>query len=133
MDDADGSPFGLKSGIQPSSAQLGISVEPINLVMQQVATLPAGPQSITGSPNAGTSDLMVVRPSSAPSTDAIIIAGKILDNLYNYCVGFAGNLPMGANALFGGDWDATFIPFKAFQDWYSNIQRRIKSDAGFLK
>ncbi|KAH9245257.1 hypothetical protein BASA81_017264 [Batrachochytrium salamandrivorans] len=46
---------------------------------------------------------------------------------------FSGSLPSGGMALFGMDWGSTFIPLQALQNWYTNVQKRIKTDPGFLK
>ncbi|TPX58824.1 hypothetical protein SpCBS45565_g07897 [Spizellomyces sp. 'palustris'] len=97
-------------------AQLGISVEPIDVVMAQVSRLQP---SSSGPATSG---------ALLKSVDPAQLVTKILENFYNHCSGFAGNLPLGGNALFGMDWNTTFIPLKAVQDWYNSMQRKLKLD-----
>ncbi|KAH6568633.1 hypothetical protein BASA50_000406 [Batrachochytrium salamandrivorans] len=112
-------------------AQLGISIEPIQNVLAQTATLPSGTQPLTPSAGSG-SNMMAVSRSSTPG-DFDMIASRLLEHLYNYCCSFSGSLPSGGMALFGMDWGSTFIPLQALQNWYTNVQKRIKTDPGFLK
>ncbi|KAI8923349.1 hypothetical protein BC831DRAFT_38367 [Entophlyctis helioformis] len=137
MDDTSEPSFAAPFAAQASaSAQLGISIEPIETVMAQISTLPAGAHALTaagGVAGASITDLVPVQQGQGPSLDPISIATKLLENLYNHCASYAGSLPMGGNALFGLNWDTTFIPLKALQDWFTATQRRIKADPGFLK
>ncbi|KAK6094291.1 hypothetical protein MT418_005361 [Batrachochytrium dendrobatidis] len=131
MDDSDSSPF---SNVSTIVAKLGISIEPIDQVMAQVSTLPSGSHSLSA--DLDTSMAVVSRGSIVGSFrpgDAETIANKLLENLYNYCCSFAGNMPMGGTSMFGLDWGTTFIPLKALHDWYLTTQRRIKADPTFLK
>ncbi|KAI9099293.1 hypothetical protein DFS34DRAFT_617070 [Phlyctochytrium arcticum] len=99
-------------------AQLGISVEPIEVVMAQVAQLGTGTANGAAKPTGALTKI----------SDPGVIAQKLLESLYNHCSSFAGNLPPGATALFGMDWNSTFIPLKAVQDWFNSMQRKLKND-----
>eukprot|EP00842_Homolaphlyctis_polyrhiza_P005228 jgi/Hompol1/5706/HPOL_001107-RA len=137
MDDTDQSPF---AAVPTVSAQLGISIEPIQTVMAQISTLPSGAHSLTAQGMGSVADMSMVvaqSGSSLPllsnvSLDAVqSIATKLVDNLFNYCTSFAGGLPPNGTALFRMDLSSTFVPLKA--KWYNNTQRKIKTDPNFLK
>lgn len=104
MDDMD-------EAFAPSSnlvAQLGISIEPIDVVFSQVSGLP------TKRPFDGTttSEMSLV-PAQDTSCDSIQIATKLLENFYNYCTSFATtHVPQGSNVLFNINWETTYIPIK---------------------
>ncbi|KAI9202018.1 uncharacterized protein BJ171DRAFT_194391 [Polychytrium aggregatum] len=110
----------------PSSitAQLGISIEPIAQVQAQIQTLQLGSHSVS----------MTGVTTNAGSVEVAGIAAKLLDHFYNYCSSFTTNLPSGASVVFSGGWSSSYIPFKTVQDWYNNVQNKLKSDAtaGFL-
>ncbi|KAL2916615.1 hypothetical protein HK105_203727 [Polyrhizophydium stewartii] len=119
MDDASGdaAPFAMGTGGPTAAAQLGISIEPVESVMAQIATLPAGAHALGGAAAAGTpgaaaadSGMVVTRANSF--SDPSSVATKLLENLYNYCTSFAGPIPMGGSALFGANWGNAFIPLK---------------------
>ncbi|KAI8822576.1 uncharacterized protein EV422DRAFT_524534 [Fimicolochytrium jonesii] len=101
-----------------SPAQLGISVESIDIVMAQINTLHAN--SPSRNPAAAGA---IVR-----NVDPMKLVEKVLESLYNFCSSFAGPLPPMSTALFGMDWGSTFIPLKALQDWYLMMQRKLKAD-----
>lgn len=98
-------------------AQLGISVEPMAVVMQQISTLPTGQHSLT-QPNTSSSGMDLVIRSNPQLTnveddDFISIALKLLENFSNHCQSFAvQGLPSGANSLVGTGWGNIYIPLK---------------------
>ncbi|KAJ3012344.1 hypothetical protein HKX48_006330 [Thoreauomyces humboldtii] len=98
-------------------AQLGISVELLEVVVAQVSQLHAS------SPSKSSAAGVLVK-----NVDPVKLTTKILESLYNYCSSFAGPLPEMSTALFGMDWGSTFIPLKALQDWFLIMQRKIKAD-----
>ncbi|TPX33546.1 hypothetical protein SeMB42_g07455 [Synchytrium endobioticum] len=128
------------------TAQLGISVEPMESVLAQVATL----QAAMGSRSSGGGDAMMcdssmsLVPASSTlglkSVDPARLATSVVENLYYYVTSFAVSASQIQPLAFGNSsnnpgLDDSYIPVKAFQDWYTNIQRKLKADtsAGFLK
>ncbi|KAF9181903.1 hypothetical protein BGZ51_003859 [Haplosporangium sp. Z 767] len=141
------------------TATLGISIEPIDTVMAQIATLhssTSAPASASGSnipsnalaPLSSTVSTMNASPASVAA-----VAQKVMTHLYNHVTSFAtAVLPPGAvvlvptggpgsalNALTGGGGvglgagaESSFLPVKAFNDWYQNVVRKAKSDPMFL-
>ncbi|CAO3627660.1 unnamed protein product [Cunninghamella blakesleeana] len=108
---------------QPINATLGISIEPIATVEQQLSTL--------------SSSSLVVRPSSSnlsqiPMSNIGQMALRVLDNLYNYVNSFTvDNMPVGAIPL-GQLSDKGYLPVKAFQTWYDNLSRKLANDPNYL-
>ena len=71
---------------------------------------------------------------SRPVPPITVIAQRITKNLFNYLASFASaNLPAGVMALGGLRVDATYVPLKAFEDWWSKFNRKIETDPGFLE
>ncbi|KAI9190011.1 hypothetical protein H9P43_001444 [Blastocladiella emersonii ATCC 22665] len=123
-------------------ANLGISVEPIDLVMQQLAALPSSRQSA----------MSMSGGSGGSASSALSQSTHILQNLYNYVTSFAttalppmahtvGGVPAAAvNAFgFGGGAapttqvrDDSWIPVKAFEAWYSRAVQRVKNDPNYF-
>lgn len=89
-------------------AQIGISIEPLNVIESRVAGLSAA-----------------VVPSSSSSgvsfQDMQEFATKMCSNLFNYLRSFATQST--------GD----MIPGSALDKWYENFQRKIKNDPNFWK
>ncbi|KAJ3224225.1 hypothetical protein HK099_000086 [Clydaea vesicula] len=113
-------------------AQIGISIEPVDLVR----TLMMKKKLITKFLIEINKEQLTLTPSN--STDQVMDLGankdlnslimKILENFYNYCSGFSTNLPPNAQALFGLNWSNTYIPLKALSEWYEKITRKLKAD-----
>lgn len=62
------------------------------------------------------------------------IAERIAKNLFNYLGSFAAaNLPAGVMALGGLRADVTYVPLKAFEEWWTKFNRKIETDPGFLE
>lgn len=129
------------------TATLGISIEPIDVVQQQITALPSSRHSSLSASN------LALVPSSHTQTSELI--PKILQNLYNYVMSFATkSLPPGAHVVGGGTSPAaspafggfgmvgmqavqpvtsqSWIPVKAFEDWWSNVQRKTKLDPNYF-
>ncbi|KAJ3214655.1 hypothetical protein HDU81_001655, partial [Chytriomyces hyalinus] len=115
MDDSTGNLLG--AGDSPITASLGISVEPIELCLSAVEAAKGGSSigasggdtsMITGSEMA----LNTVVKAGLSGADPQVVGTKLMESLYNYCSSFASNLPPGGNALFGRDWNTTFVPLK---------------------
>jgi protein Hikeshi len=98
---------------------LGISIEPLSSVDSQVQSLHP------------TSSSMTIARLPPPIT---VVAQRIAKNLFNYLSSFATqNLPPGVMTLGGLRPDATYVPLKAFEDWWSKFNHKVESDPGFLE
>jgi len=86
---------------------VGISIEPIAVVEQQMA--------------AQRSTALVPANKSNPVTQASSVVPRLLENLYNYVMSFAGP----SSDVRG---TSASVPIKVFQDWYENVQRRLRLD-----
>ncbi|KAJ3400565.1 hypothetical protein HDU80_006845 [Chytriomyces hyalinus] len=133
MDDSTGNLLG--AGDSPITASLGISVEPIELCLSAVEAAKGGGGGDTSMVTGSEMALNTVSKAGLSGADPQVVGTKLMESLYNYCSSFASNLPPGGNALFGRDWNTTFVPLKAIQDWYQNMQRKFKIDpsGSFLK
>ncbi|KAI9017385.1 hypothetical protein BC832DRAFT_22303 [Gaertneriomyces semiglobifer] len=98
-------------------AQLGISIEPVQVVQAQVEVA----RQAKAQQPANTGALV-------KNIDPSAVIAKLLEHFYNHCASFAGHIPLGGSALFGLDWNTTYIPLKALQDWYHSMQRKLKTD-----
>jgi hypothetical protein len=105
------------------TATLGISIEPLEVIQGQLATLP---QSTENSSSA------LIKPGVSNLSDAGFLASRILEHLYNYVTSFAtNNLPMGSVPL-GVLADNGYLPMKAFQTWYENLGKKITNNPNYL-
>ncbi|CAG8485210.1 2955_t:CDS:2 [Ambispora gerdemannii] len=97
------------------TATLGISIEAIALVESQMANLPT-----TNS---------VLTPDNLSQ-----VATNMLRNLYNYVTSFAtSSSPLGMQIIGQNiDMYQSYIPLKAFQDWYDGFMRKVKIDPGMV-
>lgn len=103
-----------------TSATLGISIEPIEVVQRELATL-----------NQSTTSSALVKPGVNVSQVGEM-AGRVLENLYNYCTSFATqNLPVNAIPL-GQLTENGYLPLKTFQTWYENLSRKLASNPNYL-
>ncbi|KAI8636312.1 hypothetical protein BD408DRAFT_397644 [Parasitella parasitica] len=101
-------------------ATLGISIEPIAVVQQELATL-----------NQPTTSAALVKPGVNVSQVGQM-AGRVLENLYNYCTSFTTqNLPVNAIPL-GQLTENGYLPLKTFQTWYENLSRKLASNPNYL-
>jgi len=63
-----------------------------------------------------------------------IIAQRVARNLFNYLGSFATeNLPPGVVTLGQLRPEGTYVPLKAFEDWWGKFNRKVESDPGFLE
>ncbi|KAF9419985.1 hypothetical protein BGZ76_004176 [Entomortierella beljakovae] len=133
------------SSTTPVTATLGISIEPINNVLEQVASLQT-PSSTSIQSNALVPISSVGAGASNIKPDSVAaIAQKVMSHLYNHVTSFAtAVLPPGSTVLVpaggpgsaanilgsagGSGIDSSFLPVKAFNDWYQNIVRKTKAD-----
>jgi protein Hikeshi len=116
--------FALKGKTQISSLTdpsptitLGISIEPLPAVDAQLQSL----QSTS----------MIVARAAPPTT---VIAQRIGRYLFNFLSGFVTeNLPPGTMSLGQVRTERTYIPLKAFEDWWGKFNHKVESDPGFLE
>ena len=101
-------------------ATLGISIEPIQVVEQEIATLQSA--------NMTTS---LVK-ANANVSQVGQMAGKVLENLYNYVTSFTvHNIPVNAIPL-GQLTENGYLPLKTFQTWYDNLSRKLATNPNYL-
>ncbi|KAG0321670.1 hypothetical protein BGZ97_010636, partial [Linnemannia gamsii] len=134
----------------PITATLGISIEPIDVVMSQIATLASSSSSSSTSSTVPSNALVPLSSINSTTTTAspdsvAAIAQKVMSHLYNHVTSFAtAVVPQGSTVLVptGGPGsamgvlanqaDMSFLPVRAFNDWFQNVVRKAKADPMFL-
>lgn len=106
---------GEGAGVDAGEVILGISVEPLEIVQAQLATLPTA-----GAVQAEGVSMALVKHTLAPTTTAL--ARRIIKNAFNFLSSFASGSPTG-----------DVVPLKAFQDWWTKFERKIEHDPTFLE
>ncbi|KAF9581683.1 hypothetical protein BGW38_001210 [Lunasporangiospora selenospora] len=142
----------------PITATLGISIESIESVLAQTSTLSSS--SSTGPVPTLNNALVPLGGASQQniSPDSVVaLAQKVMSHLYNHVTSFAtAVLPPGSNVLVptggpgsaasvlqgavagtagsnvGGNAEPSYLPVKAFNDWYQTLVRKAKTDPMFL-
>ncbi|XP_078134077.1 protein Hikeshi [Sander vitreus] len=102
-------PFGMMaaSSLSPSVAQVGVSVEALDQLAQQ----------------------MPVSSAAVSSVDSFLLfTQKMLDSLYNFAASFAVS-----QAQMAPNPSETFIPSSCILKWYENFQRRMSQNPNFWK
>ena len=93
------------------TAILGLSIEPLPQIMQEVATLPSA----------------VARQNANPVADATLMAERIVKNLFNYVSSFVGGGPTAISP-------DLMIPMSMIAKWYENFMSKVRnSGIGFLE
>ena len=118
--------FALKGKSLPTSPldpsptiALGISIEPLSAVEEQLQSL----QQLHTT--------ALVRVSTPPVT---VIAQRIARNLFNFLTSFATeNLPPGVVTLGQLRAEGTYVPLRAFEEWWGKFNHKVESDPGFLE
>ncbi|KAI8997842.1 hypothetical protein BDB01DRAFT_772641 [Pilobolus umbonatus] len=101
----------------PITATLGISIEPISIVQQELMEKPSNTAIVKN----GTNINQVGRTASV-----------ILENLYNYITSFTvQTLPMNAIPI-GQLTENGYLPLKTFQTWYDNLSRKLATNPHYL-
>jgi hypothetical protein len=104
-----------------TSATLGISIEPISVVQQELSSINQQPTSTA-----------LVKPGMNV-TQVGQMAERILENLYNYVTSFTvQNLSMNAIPL-SQLTENGYLPLKAFQTWYENLSRKLATNPNYLE
>ncbi|KAF9901010.1 hypothetical protein BX616_002419 [Lobosporangium transversale] len=142
------------------TATLGISIEPIEAVLAQIANLSSsstlgGSTSSSAvaseSSNINSSAVVPLSTAKSASPDSVAaVAQKVMTHLYNHVTSFAtAVLPVGSTVLVpaggpgtaanvlssvaaGAGPDTSYLPVKAFNDWFQNVIRKAKTDPTFL-
>lgn len=94
---------------------LGISVEPVEGIQAQLATL-------RSASDAESSALARAQPQLAPSAATRVLAQRIIKNAFNFLSSFAD-----------GKAGSEVVPLKAFQDWWVRFEKRVELDPSFLE
>ncbi|OAQ25125.1 DUF775-domain-containing protein [Linnemannia elongata AG-77] len=124
----------------------------LKAVMSQIATLASSSSSSSSSTSTIPSNALVPLSSinnsntTTASPDSVAaLAQKVMSHLYNHVTSFAtAVVPQGSTVLVptGGPGsamgalanqaDMTFLPVRAFNDWFQNVVRKAKADPMFL-
>lgn len=110
IDPATGPVFNYIQAPVINLAQIGISIEPLESVIQMV---PA------------------VETTASNMNSFSSFMNKTVENLYNYCASFARPV----NEIFSSGEAPTlqFVPLSVIQTWYENYTRRLSNDGNFWK
>ncbi|KAG9246215.1 hypothetical protein BJ878DRAFT_417499 [Calycina marina] len=111
------SPSFSSSTTTTGALTLGISIESVESVTAQLATLEAAKTTNNGE------RALVVRGQAAGGLSTEVLAQRIIKDAFNFLASFSGNLANGVEV----------VPLKAFQNWWMKFEGRIKSDPGFLE
>jgi len=110
-------------------AKLGISIDSLENVLLAMSSIQSPQLPLHNSDMSISNALVTTHPKTH---DAPVLASKILENFYNYCTSFATTTPNGT-ILFGKDMNTSFIPIKAFQDWFANTQRKLQMNPHYFE
>ncbi|PSR72143.1 hypothetical protein PHLCEN_2v11991 [Hermanssonia centrifuga] len=93
---------------QGVTAILGLAIEPLSQIMQEIASLPS-----------------MVAPKSNPAADATLLAERIVKHLFNYLSGFASGGPLTPESA---------VPMGMIVKWYEAFISKVRnSGAAFLE
>lgn len=92
---------------------VGVSIEPVAQVEQQLSTLASGGQPSHQSSNA----IVKFNDGSGGRVTTKVLAQRIIGNAFNFL------------ASFGSDT----VPLKAFQDWWTKFEKKVELDPSFLE
>lgn len=121
-DDDDRPPL---SGTLSGDITLGISIEPADSVLAQLASLKSS--QTTTSSSAPSSTALVLSPRSPQPTTAVptkLLAQRIIKNAFNFLASFAGMTGPGGEEV---------VPLRSFRAWWEKFERRVEADPGFLE
>lgn len=91
---------------------VGVSIEPVAQVEQQLANLKSGAQGQTPS-----TAMVRLNSASGGRMTTKVLAQRIIGNAFNFL------------ASFGSDT----VPLKAFQDWWTKFEKKVELDPSFLE
>lgn len=97
----------MNTSIDHSGGQIGISVEPLAQLAQQVPAANATPSNLNS---------------------FVEFTQKMLENFFNYASSFAVT-----QAQMTPQLNENFVPLSVIQQWYNNFQRKMTNDPNFWK
>lgn len=100
-------PFAMNTIANHSGAQIGISVEPLVQLAQQVPASKTTPSNLNS---------------------FVEFTQKMLENFFNYASSFAIT-----QAQMSPQPNESFVPVSVVQQWYNNFQRKMTNDPNFWK
>ncbi|KAJ2032527.1 hypothetical protein IW146_008483 [Coemansia sp. RSA 922] len=120
--------FRLKATITPEeaasmpgvNAELGISIEPIQAVEQQLQQM--------RQQSGGSSAVVVTQQQGQQNPSAQVVrqfAERTLQSLFDYAMSFATR-PEASMGAFGSGSAVQVLPVKAFEDWYNGFLHKIQ-------
>ncbi|KAI0640426.1 DUF775-domain-containing protein [Trametes meyenii] len=104
---------GAASDAAPSdvTAFVGLSIEPLTQIMQEVASLPSA----------------VAKVNTNPAADATLLAERIVKHLFNYVSSFVGGNPSTLSPDF-------LVPMGVIAKWYESFMTKVRNTGtGFLE
>ncbi|KAJ2732227.1 hypothetical protein H4S06_006859 [Coemansia sp. BCRC 34490] len=142
--------FRLKSTLTPEeaaarmpsiSAELGISIEPLQAVEQQMQTKhqQQHQQDSTAMAAPTAQSHSLVPASSARAEGSGNVAGmpfqaakafseRVLQNLYDYAMSFAARQDPSTMGPIGSNAPVQVLPVRVFEDWYASFLRKVQRD-----
>lgn len=116
-DEATALPVGQGESLGGPNIVLGISIEPADVVRQQLDALKKKPMTDTS----GTA-LVPHRPQQQSPVSTKVLAQRIIGNAFNFLSSFAD-----------GSSSNPTVPLKAFRDWWTKFETKIDRDPSFLE
>ncbi|KAJ1789987.1 hypothetical protein LPJ59_005245 [Coemansia sp. RSA 2399] len=141
--------FRLKSAITPeeaeaarmpgANAELGISIEPLQVVEQQIQQMQQQQQQQQQQqPSTSTSQSLIPfastraegngNVSGMPAQAAKAFAERALQNLFDYAMSFAAQPDATTMGMIGSNAPVQVLPVKVFNDWYNSFLRKVQRD-----
>ncbi|KAF2162773.1 hypothetical protein M409DRAFT_27011 [Zasmidium cellare ATCC 36951] len=96
---------------------VGVSIEPVEQVEQQLATLNKTGPSTTQATNASSTALVRHSGSGGSPVATKVLAQRIIGNAFNFLASFGSET----------------VPLKAFQDWWGKFEKKVELDPSFLE
>ncbi|KAJ2388251.1 hypothetical protein GGI23_006096, partial [Coemansia sp. RSA 2559] len=136
--------FRLKSTITPeeaaaarmpgTSAELGISIEPLQVVEQQIQQMQQQQQQQQPSTSASQSLVPFVSTRAEGSGNVLgmpvqaakAFAERALQNLFDYAMSFAAQPDAATMGMIGSNAPVQVLPVKVFNDWYNSFLRKVQ-------
>lgn len=111
--------FKLNNASDPEpNVVLGLSIEDAGSVASRIAELSAA--KTPDSNNNNSTALVPAGASGGPGT--LVLAQRIIKNAFNFLASFSGQAG-----------EVEVVPLKAFENWWTKFESRIRSDPGFLE
>lgn len=116
-DEATALPIGQGQNLSGPNIVLGISIEPADVVRQQLDALKKKPVG-----DASGTALVPRKPQQQLPVTTKVLAQRIIGNAFNFLSSFAD-----------GSASNPTVPLKAFQDWWTKFEKKIDLDPSFLE